>query len=50
MSSKMALDGGGDFPSIEQEGMRVGTDACGCIDMVPMASCVFIIVSIFSAK
>lgn len=50
MSSELALDGGEDFASIEQEGMRVGADACGCTDMVPMASCVFIFVSIFSAK
>lgn len=50
MRSELAFDGSEDFPSIEQEGMRVGTDACGCVDVVPVATCVFVIVSIFSAK
>lgn len=35
---------------MELEGMRVGTDACGCTDRVPVASCAFTIVSIFSAE
>lgn len=46
----MALDSGVDFLSIEQEGARAGTDACGCIEMVPVATYVFIIVSIFLSE
>lgn len=50
MSSESALDSSKDFPSTEQEGRRVGTDACRWINMVPMAGCVFLTVSIFSVK
>lgn len=50
MGSDLALDSSKDFLSMELEGMRVGTDACGCTDRVPMANCAFIIVSIFSAE
>lgn len=50
MSSELAIDSSQDFLSTEQEGKSIGTDACRRIAMVPMASRVFIIGSIFSVK
>lgn len=46
----MALDSNMDFPSIEQEGAGAGADARGCIEMVPVATYVFISVSIFLSE
>lgn len=37
MSRELALDSSKDFLSVEQEGMRVGTDARGCLDRLPVA-------------
>ena len=47
MRSESAVDSNKNFPSIEEEGRRVGTDACRWLDMF---RCAFIIVSTFRAE